>query len=303
MPNLSGKRIAVIGATGFVGTHLVRRLLRLEADVFLLSRQRPESEPIEDHAGVLHYYPTDMAKPESISAAISEIRPDVVFHSAAARSEQDWRSLISVNVMGSMTLLEACAKVDGLCFINFGSSLEMLEASTSIYGASRSMAASFLLHHAREWSVDLTHIRTGNVYGPGMSSQQLIPTAIRAGLDGTILTVTPDDVKRNYVEVDDLIDAGLAALETSVGGVRVVNAVCSDLYSARDVASIVAQCLNRPISVEPDGGLVRAWDRFDWAKDTRPAQELLGWQTRVPFPEGVARVVKAVVHEAENGLC
>lgn len=303
MPDISRQRVAVIGATGFVGTQLVRRLTRQGAEVFSLSRQRRKRTHVECRGRPERQYPIDMAKPESVGEAIAEIRPDIVFHTATARSEQDWRALISVNVTGSIALLETCAKIDGLRLITFGSSLEMFGAPTSAYGASRSIAAELMLNYARAWSVDLTHIRTGSVYGPGMSNKTLIPAAIRAGLQGTTLSVAPDDVKRNYVEVDDLIDAGLAALKSSTGDIRVVNAVCPNVYSAREVSSIVAQCLNRPIAVKLNEGLVRAWDRFDWAKDTGPAEDLLGWRARISFPDGVERLVRAAIQDAENGSC
>jgi UDP-glucose 4-epimerase len=287
MTDLAGQRVLVTGASGFIGGHLVHRLMLEGAEVHAV--QRRAVSPDTRSGPQVHVL--DLTDGEALRAALRLIRPDIVFHAAASRSEDDWQDLSAVNISVPMLLLEACVAGGARRLVTLGSSQELSTTPPTAYAASRSAGALFMQYHAERWSMPLTHIRTGFVYGPGISARKLIPMAIRAGIEGKVLPITPDSIKRNYIHVDDLVDACLAAAQRCGTDVQSVDAVSEDMLSAREVTKAIGAILGKPVAVEVTTQMIRDWDRSKISYDPSAAQKLLGWQPRVTLQAGLKDMI------------
>jgi len=102
----ASRRVLVTGGTGFVGSHLVERLLRNGYDVTCLVRDRRQLRWLEDmEVRVAH---GDCTQPESLAAAVQDV--SLVFHCAGLTKAQHGRDYYLVNHLGTKNLLEACAR-------------------------------------------------------------------------------------------------------------------------------------------------------------------------------------------------
>jgi len=296
MNDFEKRTIFVTGATGFVGKHLVSRLLALEADVHIVQRGARD-ETGNSRCTIWNF---DLRDLDRLSNTVEKIQPEFVFHLAASRAEDNWKDLCDVNVSASLALLNACALTGVAKLVSIGSSLELLPEPTSAFAASRSASSTLMQTHAKKWGQALTHIRTGYIYGPGMAEQKFVPCAIKAALQGTQIYVTPESVMRSYLHVSDLVDACLVAASSKTSEPQIKNVLDDELYSARDILSVIGELNQKPIDFEIDDAMIRNWDGFDWDVDSLRQQRLQRWNPTVNLRTGLKQMLEQVRGAYEN---
>ena len=283
MHDWNDQRVLVTGASGFIGSHLVPRLIGMGCSVHTIQRN--------DKASTAQGWQVDLNDEAALNNTIGKIRPSIVFHTAASRAEENWRELCDVNIKASMVLLEACKTAGVSRLVTLGSSLELLEVPPSAFAASRSASALLMQYHAQKMGLSLMHLRAGYVYGHGMAVQKFIPSAIRAVMRGTELAITPDHIKRNYIHVNDVIDACLEAALADEKGARLINAFADEVHNAREIIDIIAAALGKPAVARIEPHLIRDWDQNDWAIGSAASQKLNGWHPRVSLKAGLLDMI------------
>ena len=121
------KRCLITGASGFVGANLARRLLRGGHETHVFLRPEHRSWRLDEIASHLHAHPVDLTNRDEVRQAVHLIRPDWVFHLAAhgAYSTQTgFARMVDVNLMGCVSVLDACVDAGVEAFIYTGSSSE-----------------------------------------------------------------------------------------------------------------------------------------------------------------------------------
>lgn len=288
-----GERVVVTGATGFVGAALVTRLMALGHEVHAVQRRPASGACVSGACGAGPLvWQADLMQPDALPSVVRSLRPNVVFHAAVSRAEQDWRDLSGVNVVAPMALLEACKASGVRRLVTLGSALELCAVAPSAAAASRAAGALMMAHHARAWAQPLTHIRTSYVYGRGMAAEKFVPALIRAGLEGTAIRITPDAVTRNYVHVQDVVDACLVAAQAQDAEVRMATAFSPASHSASAVSAIVAQLLGRELTTVTDPQQIRSWDRAKQGNSLAGSQDLSGWAPRIALRTGIADMIE-----------
>ena len=134
-----------------------------------------------------------------------------------------------------------------------------------------------------------TILRYGDVYGPGMSENFVIPRFVRQALEGKTNTVNGDGSQfRNYVYVDDLAEAHLAALSGDAEN-EVFNLKGPEPIMIRRIAEEVRDLLGAAFTVE--GSPLSPGDYEGRVISGEKAKRLLGWEAETPFPQGLRRYV------------
>jgi nucleoside-diphosphate-sugar epimerase len=209
--------------------------------------------------------------------------------------------MVETHVLGTERLLDAAAATGCARFIQLGSSTEygpsdlphdedQRLAPTSLYGATK--AASSLLGLARAHSglLPVAVLRPFAVYGPWDRPGGLVPSAIRAALDGSPLPLTGPGLRRDWVFVDDVADACLRALDGRADG-EVVNVGTGTQTANEEIVRAVEETTARSIDVRPGSLEPRPWDAPTWVASTGKAKALLGWEANAPIGEGLSRTV------------
>jgi UDP-glucose 4-epimerase len=292
----------VTGGAGFIGSHLVDALVAGGHEVHVvddLSTGRVANlEAALEQGAELHTEDvTDTAWMTDLAAII---RPEVVFHLAAhldvRRSVDDPAFDAAVNVTGTAAVLDAARRAGARRLVLastaavYGRACELPARETSPvaplspYGASKAAAESYLALFSRLHGLSTLALRMANVYGPrqdpdGEAGVVAIFAAASAARSPAV--VFGDGLQtRDYVHVDDAVDAFLAAGRSSIGGV--LNVSTGRETSVREIA----ERLEVAVEYAParHGELVRS------CLDPSAARRSLGWQARTTLADGLMRL-------------
>src|SRR5207248_1630375 len=216
-------RILVTGAAGFIGAVLVRRLLDANHEVHALLKSGSKRWRLDGVLPDLRIHEIDLRDEQRVNAAVAETRPEVVYHLAAHgaypfQSEPD--GIIQSNILGTWNLLKACARIDYRAFVNTGSSSEygfkeqamretdLLEPN-SYYAVAKCAQSLLCQHVARTEKRAINTLRVFSAYGPWEEPSRLVPTLIRRCIAGEELQLVPPETARDFVFVEDVVDAYL----------------------------------------------------------------------------------------------
>jgi UDP-glucose 4-epimerase len=299
-------RVLVTGGAGFIGSHIVDALLDRGADVAMADHLHRSPRPWVGEAlrrGVqLHV--ADVQDLAAIRRAFEAARPAVVLHLAAQvdvrRSIADPSFDAQVNVAGTVSVLEA-AREFGTRRVVMASTAAVYGnperlptpedapiAPLSPYGTSKAAAEWYLGQYRRLHGISTLALRMANVYGPRQDPHGESGVAsIFCGLAATggRATVFGDGRQtRDYVFIEDVVDAWLAAAGSDVTGA--LNVSTGIETGVRDLA----EALDLPYDVAPGrpGEIERS------CLDPSAAAVQLGWRAVVPLAGGLRRTLGAI---------
>ena len=302
-------RYLVTGGAGFIGSHLVHRLVEGGGEVRVVDNLSTGN--LANLAGLLDAVDVmvgDLADPAVATAATADV--DVIFHLAALgsvpRSIADAWGSHDANVNATVRLLEAAraARVRRIVFSSSSSVygdtpvLPKVESTEPLprspYAAGKLAGEQYVLAYARAGLVEGVALRYFNVFGPRQSPTgqyaAVIPLFMQAALAGTAARVHGDGHQtRDFTYVANVVDANLRAAygpAERVSG-RVVNVGAGGRTSLRELLRAIEHVSHRPIAVEPHpprGGDVR-----DSLAGLERAAEVLGYTPMVSLVDGLAR--------------
>lgn len=305
-------RLLVTGGAGFIGSNLIRRLLRTRDDVEVVNLDlltyagNLESlEDVEDDPRY-RFVRGDICDAPLVADLVGEV--DAVVHLAAEthvdRSILSATPFVRTNVLGTQTLLAASLEAGVERFVQvstdevYGELDEggppFTEASPvaprSPYAATKAAADLLALSYHVTHEMDVVVTRGSNSYGPYQFPEKLVPLMITAALEEGELPVYGDGLHvRDWVHVEDHVRALLAALERGRPG-RVYNVGGETERANLDVVRAILGHLRVPearISFVEDR---RGHDRR-YAVDIGRARSELGWAPEVGFDEGLRATV------------
>jgi nucleoside-diphosphate-sugar epimerase len=306
MESLSGKRVLVTGATGFIGGHLVRRLVQEGALVHALVRRRSDGSAVEGLPSSVRTHELDLTDEAALSACITEVKPEGVFHLAAVNQSfgnvSSLSDLIAVNTEATLRLMELCKEEQLLFFVNTDTFVQVGAKShpireddvlepTELYGISRVPGTLCARMLGKSQALPYITLRVFTPYGPFVQKGKIHYTLITKALLGEKITLTDPAVTRDFIYIDDLIDLYLlAALRAKEYPGEVFNAGTGQSTTLEALAGLVLAAAGSKSSVEYVGGNV-SYDAARWQADTSKVEELLGWRPSVSLVDGVERTV------------
>ena len=312
----SAKRALVTGATGMVGSALVRRLLDERADVVALVLDAdPQSELYRSGTvnattvvnGALEDLPT-------IERAIAVHEPDTVFHLGAqtlvgAAHHAPVRTR-EANVRGTWNVLEACRRnpevvrsvvvassdkaygtVDALPYVE-----TMALGGREPYEVSKAAADLIAQMYAHAYGVPAVIARCGNIYGPGdLNWSRIVPGTIRSLLYGERPVLRSDGTfVRDYLHVDDVVDAYLtlaaAVLNGGLAPGEAVNFSDESPLTVRELYDAVCDAVGVP-GTEPEILNRAPGEIHDQWLSAAKARSVLEWKPQVDLAPGLTRTV------------
>jgi len=303
--------VLVTGGGGFIGSHLVDRLLADGHTVRVLdSFATGRRENLAHVAGDVEIIEGDVQSYERAATATSSC--EIVFHHAALpsvpRSIQDPLMSNAVNVTGTLNLLLA-ARDSGVRRIVYASSSSIYGASPilpknedlpvapiSPYAASKFAAENYCRCFTGVYGLECVALRYFNVFGPRQDPNSqyaaVIPRFIEAALARRRLTIFGDgEQSRDFTYVDNVVAANMLAIDSAraVGGV--FNVACGERVSLNEVVIRLGTLLGRKLDVERTAP--RPGEVPHSLADITRASEALGYKVTVRFNDGLRRTLEA----------
>ncbi|NDJ52555.1 MAG: lipopolysaccharide biosynthesis protein RfbH, partial [Chloroflexi bacterium] len=293
----------VTGGTGFIGSHLVRRLLNEGARVSVFARAATEPGRLAGIASEIDLRTVDIRVSGAVDVAMEAVQPEVVFHLAAEGQTNPFLShnlALKTNLEGTINVVRAAAASGARRIVHTSTSHEYghhADQGTfdpiSVYAASKAAAWSFVRMYQRTEGWPIVCLRLFQVYGPGQTDQLLISSAIRAALDGRSIRTTPGEQERDWVYIDDVVEAYvLAATAEGVDG-HTFDIGSGQGMSVRDTVEAIYARFD---GLEPQPGALpyRPGEVFSLVADTNQTEAVLGWRASVSFEDGLSRTIEAL---------
>ncbi|MHB8799686.1 MAG: GDP-mannose 4,6-dehydratase [Thermoanaerobaculia bacterium] len=318
--SLQGRKVLVTGAGGFIGSHLVERLVETGASVRAFVHYNAlGSWGWLDETSVRGQFETlagDIADRDSVRRAVSGT--EIVFHLAALigipYSYDAPLSYVRTNVEGTLNVLMAARE---------GSVARVVHTSTSeAYGTARSvpmteshplqaqspyaatkiaadkLAESFYL----SFGVPVVTVRPFNTFGPRQSNRAVIPTVISQALAGDRIRLGNLAPTRDFNFVANTVDGFLRAAATPRAEGETVNLGSGREVSIRDLVEMVGSILGKRLEVEEQEARQRvAGSEVErLIADGTRAREVLDWTPAVSLEEGLERTVAWISRNRER---
>lgn len=303
----TGATSLVTGGAGFIGSHLVKRLLREGHTVRVLDNfATGHRANIDDLADEIELIEGDLQSYERVHNAVRGC--DLVFHLGALpsvpRSIQDPLTSNATNVVGTLNVLLA-GRDEGVRRIVYSSSSSVYGASTELpkreemhplpiapYAVSKLAAEGYCRAFHQVYGLETVALRYFNVFGPGQDPQSqyaaVIPNFITAVLEDRPPIIHGDgEQSRDFTYIDNAVSANLLAADAEGAVGEVFNVACGQRVSLNDIVDRLAKLMGKEI--EPVNTDPRPGDVPHSLADISKAQRVLGYEPTVNFDDGLQR--------------
>jgi UDP-glucose 4-epimerase len=293
-------KIGVIGGSGFIGSHVVDKLIYAGHEVTIFDIMKP-------HRSDVNFINLDITDLSKCVVALTG-NYDVLYILAAMANVNDVYKnpceAVQLNVQGVANILEA-ARRNGVGRIIFASTVwvyshsdaEMIDETTPlkvdradhVYTSSKIAAELLVQSYAKLYGLDFTILRYGIPYGPRARGGTILAVYVKKAINGEPLTIFGDGSSyRRFLYVEDLAEANVAALQSKARN-QIYNLEGSTPVTVKEVADVVVKHFKN-VGIE--------------YKDTRPgdfsgknissekAQRELGWYPKTEFDEGVRKYIE-----------
>ena len=300
-------RVFITGGTGFVGANLVRRLVRDGHEVHLLVRPGYQPWRVVGLEKQVQLHEVFLADSTSVDRVVADIRPQWVFHLAVSGAyswQKDLDEMVQTNIQGTINLVRAALKVGVEVFVNTGSSSEyglkssppteesLLEPNSD-YAVTKASATLFCQFTAKQDKVRIPTLRLYSAYGPFEDPNRLFPNLVTHGLKGVFPPLVSPDVARDFVYVDDVVDAFIRVAEHTTGDYGPIYNVGTGVQvTLREIVDTAQRCLSIPGEPVWSTMAARSWDTKSWVADSRRIKNELGWRPSYGLEEGFKAFAK-----------
>ena len=269
----------VTGGTGFIGSHLVKRLINENNTVALVTR--PSTKLPDGVTGI-----TDDGSVESLTEAVTAFDPDVCFHLATnfigVHTPADVNALVESNVGFGTRVAQACSAVDDVAFVNVGTVWQHHDARsygpTSLYSATKQAFQDIVQFYAEVHSLRVVNLELADTYGPHDPRRKLVQLLMETAINNGKLEMSPGKQLINLVHVDDAVNALVDAPSLASTDAPSFSVPSNEPLDLIHLVERVSQVCEKPIDI------------VFGAREYRPREMMTSWQYAPPLPNWKANI-------------
>lgn len=300
-----GKRVLITGANGFLGSHILERLVEYNADVSVILRENSDIWRIEDQLGNFNIYYADIRDLDAVTNCICEIKPEIVFHMATYgvdSRKNDIYQAININILGTVNLLHALGKKGCEKFINTGTSMQygnkegLVDENSNytpnnIYGSTKA-ASTILVHQITgDMDIDVTTIIPFGIFGEKEGSHKFFPQVILSILNHKEVNLTPCLQQRDYCYVENVVDGFLMAAETKKTRGMILNIGSGITLPLKYYVELIVEKMNIDAKINYGALEYRKNDLWNPQVNIDKIKEVLNWYPAISIEEGIERTI------------
>lgn len=302
------KHILITGGTGFIGSHLVKELVKRNARVFLLEDLSSNFWRLKGYENNTYIKYSKSWKYDDLRYLLDEIKPDIAFHLRALlqrnREEKSPEKLFKFNFEETQNLISAMEVSDVKIFIHvgtiaeYGNNMNALSENdvpepNSFYGQSK-LASSLWLHELiKDKGFPAAILRLSVVYGAYQNPHDyLIPNIIKNCLIGKDVVIPSSGTqKRDPLYIADAIEGLLlAGLQEKATG-EIINLGLGKAITVLEIANIINEKLGSPITINTSEKKDISEKTQDRWHDISKAKEILSWIPSTSISDGLVETL------------
>jgi len=287
--------VLVTGGAGFLGVHLVERLLAEGCEVHATSRTERQAS-----SDGVTFHRADLADLETARRILQTIQPEVVFHLAgsvgAATDEALVLDTYHSHVTSTLNLLTLADDHGTRRIVLTGSLLEPTGAMDEVvpsspYAAAKLATTLYARMFHRLYGTPVVIVRPFMTFGPGQHPQKLLPYVINCFLDGASPRLSSGDWRADWIYVGDVIDGMLSAMKTPGAEGADLDLGRGELKSTKEIVTAVHGLMRSTAPLE-FGGIEDRPSAPERAADLSVPLELLSWAPRVGIEDGLRETIE-----------
>ena len=294
---MKGKIALVTGATGFIGSRLVARLVEMGWSVHVIVRENSKLDEIQSIIEKIqvHVY---KGNTQELIDIVGISSPDIVFHLASlfiARHKSDEvSSIIDSNLKFPTQLLEAMS-VNGVKYlINTGTSWEYADSDkynpVCLYAATKHAFESLMEYYVQSYELRTITLKLFDTYGPRDPRKKIISLLSRIASSGEIFSMSPGEQEIDLVYIDDVIDAYLIAANEVIKifpGLRHYDISSQAPITLKKLVNEFGKISNQKMNI--------AWGTLPYRereimKCSRKLKILPGWKPKISLTDGLNHI-------------
>jgi nucleoside-diphosphate-sugar epimerase len=300
------EKVAVTGATGFIGRHLVPELAVLGLPLVLSITSAKDRERFAVYGDSVRAELVDPSDPASLAGLIRKERPAAVIHLAGTRGRSEIKraavACLESNTLTTAHLLSAALDAGVKRIVIMGSADEygnqpcplsesLAMVPESPYGISKAAATALALAMHKSEGCPVVVLRPFSVYGPGQPLDMFVAEAVNAAVRQAPLRTTGGVQRRDLIFVRDVVQAIISATSTPGIEGNVINIGSGQAYRLRDVANLIWKLTgsSSPLLIgdrqDPYYKLNDTWANVD------KAWSMLGWRSTTDLGAGLAETI------------
>jgi nucleoside-diphosphate-sugar epimerase len=300
----------ITGATGFIGSNLLRALVSNNFETHVTIRKDSNIWRISEVIDQVEVHYCDLTDQERVKQTILETRPQLIFHLAthgATPHQKEKEKIMNANFMGTINLVDACVESGFECFINTGSSseygikLEPMKETDVLepideYGVSKAAATLYCQSIAKNHNLNILTLRLFSPYGYFEDPDRLVPYLIRSCLNDEPVVLYNPRAVRDFIFIEDVVNAYLSAVNSAdkVTSGEIFNVGSGKQHSVEDIFNIVKRTTRyekKAIVGNSKSGMRLGDKAIIWEADITKIKKALGWEARTTLSEGIKKTV------------
>jgi len=277
-------RILVTGGSGFIGSHIVDKLVDAGENVSVLDLKPPRRKDVE-------FFKVDIMSLPDLEKCMKD--RSFVFHVAAFSDvnlvAKNPIKAIKFNILGTANVLEAARKTNVERVI-FASSVYVYGERGHIYTTAKKSSEMLLKNYNTLYGLPFTILRYGTAYGPRSRRADVISIFVDKALRGEALTVhgTGQQV-RNFIYVEDLAEGNVAAVSKTAEN-QTYDLIGKEQLTIEEIAKAVKEIVNPKISINFDR--TRVDDYRGEVGSLDKIKKDLGWEPKTDLKTGIIKYVE-----------
>jgi nucleoside-diphosphate-sugar epimerase len=305
MNSLKKKTILITGVTGFVGSNLLRRLLKSSADLHIITRESSNPWRIGDIINDVKQYTPDLSDFDDVKKVLHEINPDIIYHLATYGGnplEDKFRRIIESNFFGTVNLINACKETGFDLFVNTGSSSEYgiktvpmkendVPEPRNNYGISKIASTLYCQSIAFNEKLPIVTLRLFSPYGDFEDSSRLIPSVILSCLRRKNPEISSPEFVRDFIYIEDVIDLYEQLPDADIISGNIFNVGSGKQHTVGEVVDTIINITGN--DVKPMVGLPQRWPNEPniWQADMSKTLKALNWAPKYDLNAGLTKSV------------
>lgn len=285
-------KILLTGATGFLGSHLLKRLLKEKHEVIILKRSFSNTKRIEKELIQISSYNIDKCALEEVFKEQSKI--DIIIHTATCygRSGENICKLYQSNTAFPLQLLELSEKYHVGLFMNTDT---VLKEDLNEYALSKKQFLDWGKRFAAQRKIQFINMKLEHMYGPDDDDSKFVSYIIKKCKENVKeLKLTQGDQQRDFIYIDDVVNAYLALLtEKSEEEFQEYEVGTGKAIKICDLVKMIHTMTKSKTQLH-FGAIPYRENEIMESKADLHLLKMLGWKSRVSIESGLERCIGGI---------